>query len=125
MSIASGGSCCHVLRRGRSANTFRHAAQESLWREQRTFNPRGTLVFAHAPDAPPRAQALVIQPTPALPQLASHTPFKHQGIEEYAMEPKLRTGDWSLLLDNRIHIVHTFPEIYKLFRFVSDSVRGP
>src|SRR5437660_1756281 len=34
MSIAAGGTCCNFLRRGRSANTFRHAAQASAFQNK-------------------------------------------------------------------------------------------
>src|SRR5207253_7064990 len=55
-----------------------------------TGNPRCQLVFEHAPDAPPGAHTLVIQPTPAVPQLTSHAPLKHQRIEQFPMKPHLR-----------------------------------
>ena len=56
----------------------------------------------------PCAPALVIQPTPALPQLASHTPLQHQGIEACAMEPHRGQGP-GRFCPPRIHIAHTFP----------------
>src|SRR5712691_11908183 len=38
--------------------------------EQRAGDHRGDLIFAHAPDAPPGGQPLVIQATPGVSQLA-------------------------------------------------------
>src|SRR6266481_1167184 len=67
LSFAAARALCQYLQTG---------LPSFLLPEQRASNHRRNLLFEHPPEAPPRAQALLIQPPPALSQLAAHAPLK-------------------------------------------------
>jgi hypothetical protein len=76
--------------------------------EQGPGHHRCPLGFEHAPDAPPGAQTLMLQPTPAVPQLTPQAPLKQQRREQLPMEPPL--SQWAVRCrPPRVHIEHTLP----------------
>src|SRR5262252_4597431 len=52
-----------------------------------TGNPWRQLVLQQFPGAPPRGQALPIQPTPTIAQGSTQASIQQQGIEQFAMQP--------------------------------------
>ena len=123
MSIAARGSCCNFLRRGRSINTFKHAAQASSFQKIGFGNHRCQLVFEHAPEAPPGANTLVIQSPPAGPQLTPHAPLQHQRLEQFPMEPHLCQAS-ARFRPQRVHIEHALPAFYRDFHSPATPVQS-
>src|SRR5262249_51633258 len=91
--------------------------------EEGAGNPRYYLVFEHAPDTPPRAYTLAIEPPPAVPQMTPHAPLQHQRIEQFPMKPALCQRAVGFR-PQRVHIQHTFPAFYGDFHLPTTPVQG-